>query len=385
MPAHSRDRLDPVIPRRVVVFGTGAMASLFGARLAASPSVDVTLTGTWQAAIDEIASDGITLVDGEDEWTVPAAAAPLGQTGVGADLVVVLTKAYRTRAIAPHAARAVGAGGAVLTLQNGLGNPEALAEHIGVRRVVVGVTSMGASLLAPGRVRLGGTGDTVLGPVPAGSRVPPAAMAPSRDAATASSLGQGPDGAGVKTTGSDQGGNSIAQAAAKRHKAHSGASPAAAALVLTAAGFPTRVVSDMLPHVWLKLAVNCAINPLSALLHVPNGALLSEPQPRATLERAAREAGRVAAAAGIDLGEDPAEAAVRVARLTSANRSSMLQDLERGAPTEIEAITGAVVAAARRLGTRTPVNEYLYGRIRMLEETGHRPASIFDELAHHVD
>ena len=90
------------------------------------------------------------------------------------------------------------------------------------------------------------------------------------------------------------------------------------------------------------------------------GALLTRPELRAQMEAAAREAGAVASALGVDLAADPAELARAVARATASNRSSMLQDLERGQPTEVDALNGAVVHEARRLGLSTPVNERLW-------------------------
>ena len=119
--------------------------------------------------------------------------------------------------------------------------------------------------------------------------------------------------------------------------------------------------------VWGKLAVNCSANPLTALEGCRNGELLADPDGRARLRATAREVGDVAAALGIALAEDPADAAVRACEATSGNRSSMLQDVTRGARTEIDALNGAVAAAARRLGVAAPIVEALWRRVRALE------------------
>jgi 2-dehydropantoate 2-reductase len=159
----------------------------------------------------------------------------------------------------------------------------------------------------------------------------------------------------------------------------------AVAGLLTRAGMATDVADDIEPHIWLKLAVNCAINPLSALLRMPNGDLLAEPEPYRTLARAASEVGAVSAANGIDLAADPVAATEEVARRTAANRSSMLQDLERGAPTEVDALNGAVVRAARDLGIPTPVNEYLWRQVLDQEDRMLDAAAIdLDDLAGHA-
>jgi 2-dehydropantoate 2-reductase len=131
------------------------------------------------------------------------------------------------------------------------------------------------------------------------------------------------------------------------------------AALLADAGFETELRADLERLVWRKLAVNCAINPLSAVRALPNGALLARSEDRELLAAAAREVQQVAAARGVDLGTDAAELARGVARRTGGNRSSMLQDVERGAPTEIDALNGAVILEGRRLGVPTPVNEWL--------------------------
>lgn len=284
------------------------MGSLVGAQLARAGH-DVTLTGGWREAVEAIAHRGITVEEGGQTWSAPVRAAPAAGALPRADLVLVLVKSYQTVAIAPTAARAAGPG-TLLTLQNGLRNREALAAA-GATSVLVGVTTAGATLLGPGHVR-GHVARTVLGD----------------------------DGAGRAQT---------------------------VAELFRGAGLETDVAGDLERLLWRKLAVNCAINPLSALHGVENGALIENPEWRSQLEAAAKEAGAVARAKGIELGEDPVVLAVEVARATAANRSSMLQDLSRGARTEIDAISGAVVREAHALGLPAPVNQALWSAIRERE------------------
>jgi 2-dehydropantoate 2-reductase len=138
------------------------------------------------------------------------------------------------------------------------------------------------------------------------------------------------------------------------------------AAMLQRAGIAVRRVPDIEPELWKKLAVNCAINPLTALRGVPNGALLEDPDTRALMVAAASEVAAVAAARGL-LIEDAAGAALEVAGATAGNRSSMLQGMERAAPTEIDALCGAVVREARKLGVAVPVNERLWREVRARE------------------
>jgi len=296
------------------------MAKLVGARLARSGAAAVTIAGTWRAAIAAIAARGVVVEDGGGTWSASVAAVMDVAAVAGRyDLVLVLVKSYQTGAVAPVAARSVAAGGLIVTLQNGLGNREALraaADATGAAgRVAVGVTSAGATGIGPERVRAGGPGLTVLGLEPATS---------------------------------------------ERVKG--------VALLFRLAGLETETAADIDRIIWRKLAVNCAINPLTSIHRVPNGRLLDIPAAREIMVAAAREVAAVAAARGIDVGTDVAALAIEVAERTAGNRSSMLQDVARGARTEVDAINGAVVREGRRMGVPTPVNARLWRAVARLDQ-----------------
>jgi 2-dehydropantoate 2-reductase len=126
---------------------------------------------------------------------------------------------------------------------------------------------------------------------------------------------------------------------------------------LKSANFQVEIVEDAQSLVWGKLVINAAINPLTALLRVPNGELLERPSAREMMGRLASEAAQVAQAEKIRLPfSNPIAATEEVARKTAANHSSMLQDVLRGAPTEIDAICGAVVQVAQKHNIQTPAN-----------------------------
>jgi 2-dehydropantoate 2-reductase len=295
----------------VVVFGTGAMACYFGACLVRSGRARATLAGTWPDGLSALARSDVRVEEGGHAWAARVRAVPLDEAP-HASAALVLVKSPRTAHVAPYVAASVGQDGVAVTLQNGLGNAEALAAALGPSRLLRGVTTAGATLLRPGHVRAF-PAPTVLG----------------RDAAG--------------------------------HAAF-------LAELLTAAGLPTSVHDDIDAVVWKKLAVNCAINALTALRGVPNGALLERAEDRRLLEAAAREVEMVARASGVHVDAGFADAAADAAHLTAGNRSSMLQDLDRGVPTEIEALNGAVVRVARRLGIRVPVNTRLLEEVRSREE-----------------
>lgn len=288
----------------LLLLGTGALASLFGARLAAA-GVDVTMLGAWPEGLAALRTQGVRLVEADGSqraYPVRAVADPAECRGIPHALVLV--KAWQTGRAAQQLVACLPADGLALTLQNGWGNRERLEQALEPDRVALGSTTLGATLLAPGVVRVGGQGPVTLGSHP---RIQPLAE------------------------------------------------------LLAAAGFEVRMAEDVAGLAWGKLVINAAINPLTALLRVPNGELLARPAARELLSLAAGEAAAVGLAQGLRLPfDDPVAAAEEVARRTAANHSSMFQDVQRGRPSEIDAICGAVVEAGQRVGVPTPVNRTLW-------------------------
>jgi 2-dehydropantoate 2-reductase len=291
----------------VLIVGTGALGSLFAARLA-RVGTRVTMLGSWAAALEALARDGVCLVreDGEDCFPVHAISDPAHSAG--SEIALVLVKSWQTARAADQLKECLAPDGVALTLQNGHGNREILAAALGPERVALGSTTLGATLAGPGRVRFGGAGLTTV-------------------------------------------------------ERHPGLGPPIG--LFRAAGFEIAETDSADGLVWSKLVINAAINPLTALLEVPNGVLLEREETRASMAALALETAAVAAAQGIALAfDDPAAAAEAVARRTAANYSSMYQDVLRGAPTEIDAICGAIVREGQRVGVATPVNETMWKLVR---------------------
>ena len=294
----------------VIVAGTGALGTLLAVRLGALESV--TVLGSWKAALEAFSASGAELETaggllkaGVRATSDPAAAA-------GASIAFVTVKAPATAAAAAALRESLGPEGVAVTLQNGLGNLETLAATLGVGRVVAGTAEIGATLVRPGRARSGG-----------GSRI---------------RLAEHPRAAG-------------------------------AADLLRRAGFDVEIVPDARALLWEKLTATAPLLPLTALLGVANGEILRRPSAAALLAEAAREVAAVARAAGIALPEGEADApARRVAKATAENFSSMLQDVRRGAATEVDAINGAVDREARRHGVAAPLNHAFALAVRALGE-----------------
>jgi 2-dehydropantoate 2-reductase len=283
---------------RVNVWGTGAMACLFAARFALSGVARVTALGTWTEAIHAIRRNGICIEDANGTGIADVDAEFYDAPVPPADLAIILVKSWQTPRLAGRIEKHLKPGGAALSLQNGLGNIEALGG-----RVFTGVTFEGATLINPGHVARRGSGSTHI------------------------------------------------------------AAPEYVLELFRRAGFeafkcePEKAES----LVWGKLAVNCGINALSALYGVRNGELLKQPGASVLMGKAALECAAVARARGVEFPYDDPVAEVReTARRTAGNMSSMLRDVLRGAPTECDAINGAVVREGKRLGVPVTVNEALW-------------------------
>jgi 2-dehydropantoate 2-reductase len=298
---------------KILIIGSGALGSLFAARLAGAGH-DVTMLGTWEEGLEAVRSQGVRLVDPagvERRFAVHATDDP--QVCKEARHALVLVKAWQTERAARQLAECLAGDGLAVTLQNGLGNRETLVQSLGAERVALGVTTTGATLLGPGRVKAGGEGPTSIEQNPA--------LGPLEEA-------------------------------------------------LKSAGFDVKIVEEARSLIWGKLVINSAINPLTALLRVPNGELLNRPSARQLMKELALETAQVAEAENIRLPfPDPAAAAEEVARQTVSNHSSMLQDVLRGAPTEIDAICGAVMNIAERHAIPAPANRMCW----QLVSAQHKP------------
>ncbi|HAF09601.1 MAG TPA: hypothetical protein DCK98_05895 [Chloroflexi bacterium] len=235
--------------------------------------------------------------------------APLDGVSEPVDIVIVTTKSQGTAWAAETARRVLAKNGTVLTIQNGLGHRERLATSLGDDRVAVGVIYVGAAL----------------------------------------------DGEQLRTTGPGR-----VELGRARHVDE-------LAAALQAGGMAASVVDDPWPAVWRKLVGNAAVNPVSALVGVTNGELIEHLASR-IVDGAAKEAARVASAEGVPIADDEAIGLWRsMARLTASNRSSMLQDVRSGRPTEIDWINGEIVRRGARHGVPTPVNEALLQLVEVLE------------------
>lgn len=319
---------------KILILGAGSIGSLFGGYLACGGH-EVTLVAR-TAHVNATRAHGLTVITPEGTshsvpvtaWTQLPSQAPerspapetpetpetleTPETPAAWDLVIVAVKTYSLPALLHQYAWFFPETECpVALLQNGLGTEVHFTRQWPNAPLLRILTSNGALRRAPGTVVHTGRGETVVGPVSG-----------SRDE--------------LEKTGR------------------------ALCAALTDAGLTARFTPEVQAACWKKAFVNVGINAFGALTGLRNGQLLEIPLLRQTMADAVREAQTVAGVAGIPLEPgDPVEAMLEVARRTAQNKNSMLQDLEKGRPTEIQAINGHVSQLGREVNVPTPINDVL--------------------------
>lgn len=293
------------------------MGSLFGTML--SSVSDVYLIDPFKAHVQAINENGLIIEKSGNVSETYYLFATTDPKAVNAeiDLAIIFTKFHKTEAAAKIAKPLLGQKGLALTLQNGLGNVETMAKVLGKERVVAGVTSHGGTLLEPGRMRHAGQGPTYIADSPENS-------------------------------------------------------PFLKQVVETfnAGGIDASLSENLDSLIWGKLVINVGINALAATLRVPNGVLGITPACEKVMAEAVSEAEAVVNALGIKLPySNPLEQVKMVCANTAENRASMLQDILRGARTEVGVINRAIVEKGEELGISTPYNLFLSEIIEALEAT----------------
>jgi len=300
---------------KFLVVGPGAMGCLFAARLKNAGN-EVALVDHDKARAQRITEQGVkvTGVSGTYEARIPVV---VGTAPFAPDFILICVKSIDTRVAGEGVSESLGPEAMVVTLQNGLGNTEILAEIFGQAKVLGGVTAQGATLLDAGMIKHAGEGETVIGP-----------------------------------TGTEDG--SLQELVS----------------VMNQAGFKTRSADNVEDLIWGKLVINVGINALTAVTRLKNGRIPAIKGTRAVMEAAVEEAVSVAQARGVQLPyEDPLARVIAVCEATNENVSSMLQDVLKHRATEVEMINGAIARQGAVLGIPTPVNRTLTDLVNAIQST----------------
>ena len=300
----------------IVVTGAGAMGSLFGGYL--SKRNNVLLYDVSKETVSAINSRGleITEPDGTSGLYRPSATGdPSAAPFKKADLVIVFVKAMHTRQALSAVSALIGPGTYLMSLQNGSGHEETLLEFVEEDRTVIGTTQHNAAVLAPGRVRHGGSGITHIG----------------------------------KLSGDSSSLRPIAEA-------------------FTLCGLETDTQDDVKRLVWEKLLTNISASALTAVFQSPLGFISSNPYAWALCEELLREAFQVAHADGVDFDAEKEISKVRaVCEGSPDGITSISADIKAGRKTEVDTISGSVVRKAERYGVPAPRHEMIVKLLHALE------------------
>ena len=263
-----------------------------------------------------INQQGISVEGISGNWQVEVKATASVEEIARADLIVICVKSYDTKEAISNAKYLIGDNTRVLTLQNGIGNIEIMAEVVGSEKVIAGVTNLGATLMDIGKVRHAGKGETVIGRID--GKIP-MELRTIRE-------------------------------------------------VFNKAGLEARISRDIKGLLWSKLIINAGINALTAITRLNNGRLVEFEGTRRILREAVTEAIRIAKRKRIKLiYDDPLAKVEAVCEATSTNVSSMLQDVLRKKRTEVDFINGVIVRQGQELGIPVPVNSILVDLVKTIE------------------
>lgn len=301
---------------KVVIVGPGAMGCLFGALFTKKKQAEVWLLDNDSKRAKTISESGIIVEGMGQTFTTKVNITSRIKDIPQCDLVILCVKSYDTETVAKTIEPLLSEDTNVLTLQNGLGNIEMIAEIVGFDRVLGGVTANGATLMADGHIRFAGKGETVIGKIGGRLTVP---MRSIRE-------------------------------------------------LFNKSGFSTRLSKDINGLIWSKLVINVGINALSAITRLNNGRLIESPGTREILSLVVTEAVKVAKKKRIKLiHDDPIQKVESVCRATANNLSSMLQDILKKKKTEVDYINGAIVRQGKSLGIKTPANVILTDLVKSIE------------------
>jgi 2-dehydropantoate 2-reductase len=314
---------------KITVVGAGAMGASYGGHLARSGH-DVALLDTWQDHVDAINRDGLRVdgVLGEHRIRLPASTAPDVRP---ADVAIVFVDANNTAKAAETLAGLLEPNGFAITFQNGIGNVEKLQAALGQGRVLGGSSMCSAASRGPGHVTLTHMGITSVG----------------------------------ETSTADESGRVQAMLDALR-----------------GAGFEAEHEPNVMGLIWQKFVVNCAVNAIAATTGLRGGEIVRLPELDAFQDRVLDEIMAVTRAKQIRLPNPAIAAKIKANCHKKFNKPSMLQHVEAGRRTEIEALNGALIREAKALGIPMPNNEALVallkGRELHQERRVHQPDLDYD-------
>lgn len=300
---------------KIVVMGSGAIGSLYGAFLSTVRGNEVILVGR-NPHVAAIRSRGLKIKGIMGDHELHLEAVDDASELIEADLILLTTKTYDTLNAALSAKHLINSSTYIMLIQNGLGTEEIVAKTLGITRVLRATTCMGALRTTPGEVIATGCGLTEIG---------------------------------SRYSSNYEFAHRITE-------------------MLRECGFNVSTSTNIEGVVWTKTLVNAGINPVGALTGFTNSEVYKNPRLRRLVIQLVEEGVKIVKALGIELTtEDPVRYTLGTAKATGNNINSMLQDLKAGKRTEIDSITGEIIRLGKELGIATPSSEIVYSLIKAIE------------------
>eukprot|EP01135_Chromosphaera_perkinsii_P002986 Nk52_evm8s232 gene=Nk52_evmTU8s232 len=315
---------------KIAVVGAGALGSFLGGKLSGSSEVDVVFLDSWEEMVSTVNTKGLVMQNEKGEKKKVTDVKALNHKDKessiyrelqrAAKIVIVSSKCHHTEKyidtideiLCPKE-------GIIVVVQNGIGIFDRLRKRFGKERTTIGIVNYGSKILETGRIQHTNGGSIFFGD---------------------SSNELVVRGVGILKE------------------------------QLLIAGFDVKMKPDLRKIVFQKLMVNACINPLTSLLNVPNGYLKNDTYCIEMINSIVKECIEIARGVGYEFDHSSSvEHVLHVADMTQTNISSMLQDVRRGADTEIDFINGQVVRLGKKYGIPTPLNYSLLNLVHALENT----------------
>ena len=289
----------------IVIFGAGAIGSLFGALL--YKKNNVVLIGI-SSHVNAIKKNGLKITGKTNMSVNISSEDSVDNVTFSVDLLILTVKSHDTKSAINQAKKIIDDNTVILSLQNGLDNIDNIKKIIDSNQIIAGVTTYGAIFSEPGIIKHTGIGQTILGE--------------------------------LNTQESERLNNIVK--------------------VFNEVGIETAISMDIIKEIWIKTIVNSSINPLTTLFQCKNGYLLKNPILEKIVEKVCKESVNIANAAGTNLSyQDMVQKTKEVIRNTSDNYSSMLQSTKKNKKTEIDSINGRLAEIGRMHNIDCSLNEIL--------------------------
>ena len=300
---------------RIAVIGAGAMGSIYGGHL--SLHNDVYLIDTNQTVVDHINQNGLILQEDGKDVTYHPTAVTSTQGIEPVDLVILFVKSLFSKAALSNNQGIIGPNTYLMTLQNGSGHEDILAEFAPESRIIIGTTEDNGAVLGLGHVRRGGSGKTNIG---------------------------------MLTEDKE---NFLAKLKE----------------CLDSCGFQGNIHENIRQLIWNKLFTNVSLSAVTGVLQVPMGFIAGNEHAWAITKQLIHEAVAVAHGLGLEADEEDITEKVRQTSLGSPEGStSICADLRDGRKTEVNTISGSVVRASKKCGVPAPTHEMIVELVHAMEE-----------------